>query len=132
MVRKCDMERKNKNPGIEILISYLEKYFPARLFLRLGITGVTISSIDLCFEGKRLCFCGTRADDCTFYNLLHRMSIIQHRDNVITLPIVADDNECRPIFSNNQTFLRGNDELWYARSITFQRTLRCLIDHGIG
>lgn len=52
MVRKCYME--NKNPGIEILISYLEKYFPARLFLRLGITGVTISSIDLCFEGKRL------------------------------------------------------------------------------
>lgn len=130
MVRKCYME--NKNPGIEILISYLEKYFPARLFLRLGITGVTISSIDLCFEGKRLCFCGTRADDCTFYNLLHRMSIIQHRDNVITLPIVADDNECRPIFSNNQTFLRGNDELWYTRSITFERTLRCLIDHGIG
>lgn len=31
------------------------------------------------------------------------MSIIQHRDNVITLPIVADDNECRPIFSNNRT-----------------------------
>lgn len=51
------------------------------------------------------------------------MSIIQHRDNVITLPIVADDNECRPIFSNNQTLLRGNDELstvYSTRSITFE------------
>lgn len=43
------------------------------------------------------------------------MSIIQHRDNVITLPIVADDNECRPIFSNNQTLLRGNG--WVIDSI---------------
>lgn len=43
------------------------------------------------------------------------MSIIQHRDNVITLPIVADDNEYRPIFSNNQTLLRGNG--WVIDSI---------------
>lgn len=45
------------------------------------------------------------------------MSIIQHRDNVITLPIVADDNECRPIFSNNRTLLRGNDEYGVYMSI---------------
>lgn len=66
------------------------------------------------------------------------MSIIQHRDNVITLPIVADDNECRPIFSNNQTLLRGNgwviDSIYiyiYIVSITFQWILPRLIDYGI-
>lgn len=48
MFRKCDIERTSIS-CIEIfgsiLISYLEKYFPARLFLRLGITGVTISPL---------------------------------------------------------------------------------------